>query len=230
MKPEQIAQQLSQEQAQLPDGVQLPGEHQLAARFGVTRAAVRSALSILESRHLIRRVRGAGTFTNRPVDHLISAALPPSLSAGITAAGGTVKSILKDVTVVTAGPELAEALECDPGASLTRVRRRSWINDRIGACAHIWIAPEVLAEAELALRTVESLYESLRMAGHQPVRARSRVSHVFPADEVEQMLELPQPELVPMIETLSRDAQTQRPLLFSRGWHRPDVIRLTVEW
>lgn len=96
MKPEQIAQQLSQEQAQLPDGVQLPGEHQLAARFGVTRAAVRSALSILESRHLIRRVRGAGTFTNRPVDHLISAA---------------------------------------------------------------------------ALQTVESLYESLRMAGHQPVRA-----------------------------------------------------------
>src|SRR5687768_6030849 len=50
----------------LPPGSPLPGEHELAARFGVSRVTVRRALSLLERTGLVSRQRGRGTTVNPP--------------------------------------------------------------------------------------------------------------------------------------------------------------------
>lgn len=228
--PADIAAALAAEHAQAPDGERLPGENQLAAFFGVTRARIRTALTILENRHLIRRVRGAGTFINRPFDYVISGNLPPSLTATVTASGGLVRFDLRDVAEVPAPPDIAGLLDCAPGESLTRTSRRSWINDRIATCGHVWFRTGTLAETETALRTVESLYETLRLAGYEPVRSRCRVSTALPPTEVEELLELDSPVPVSTIETLSADSTTGTPLILSRSWMRSDTIRITVEW
>lgn len=47
-------------------GELLPSEHDLARRFGISRAVVRQALDILEDDHQIIRIRGRGTFVARP--------------------------------------------------------------------------------------------------------------------------------------------------------------------
>ena len=47
-------------------GELLPSEHDLARRFGVSRAVVRQALDILEDDHQIVRIRGRGTFVAQP--------------------------------------------------------------------------------------------------------------------------------------------------------------------
>ena len=56
-------------------------------RFGVGRAAARSALQELERRLLVRRVQGAGTFVNRRIDYVISRTRPPSWHATVDRGG-----------------------------------------------------------------------------------------------------------------------------------------------
>ncbi len=55
------------DEGQLPAGTQLPNEHALAKRFGVSRVPVRQALSILAEKNLIERTPGRGTFVAEPL-------------------------------------------------------------------------------------------------------------------------------------------------------------------
>jgi DNA-binding transcriptional regulator YhcF (GntR family) len=48
-----------------PPDSRLPSEHQLAARFSVSRVTARQAIQVLERERLVRRIRGSGTYVNR---------------------------------------------------------------------------------------------------------------------------------------------------------------------
>lgn len=63
---EQIVLQLQQEilSGQIPPGARLPTERDLAAQFGVSRASIREALSVLQSRGLIESRQGDGTIVS----------------------------------------------------------------------------------------------------------------------------------------------------------------------
>lgn len=50
--------------AAYPKDAPIPGEHELARDFDVSRVTVRKALDVLERERLIRRVHGSGTFAN----------------------------------------------------------------------------------------------------------------------------------------------------------------------
>jgi DNA-binding FadR family transcriptional regulator len=72
---EQIADQLRELilTGELEPGARLPTEQALAADFGVSRATVREALSMLASENLVRTAKGAdgGSYVSRPtVDHI----------------------------------------------------------------------------------------------------------------------------------------------------------------
>lgn len=61
---DQIVQQIQQLiiDGKLEQGDKLPGETELSLQFGVSRASVREALSILESRGILERHKNGGTF------------------------------------------------------------------------------------------------------------------------------------------------------------------------
>jgi len=62
---ERVSALIRDEMESLDAAQSLPPETELAARFGVARRSVRAAMSILEKKGLVRRVRGKGTFPTR---------------------------------------------------------------------------------------------------------------------------------------------------------------------
>ena len=107
----------------LQPGAILPGEHDLAAEYGVSRITVKRALNELASDGLVTRQRGRGT-------QVAESTVEPALS---TAGEGQLEDLLHmglatDVTVVefgyvAAALDVAEALACEAGQEIQRCVR-----------------------------------------------------------------------------------------------------------
>src|SRR5690606_24992605 len=221
---------LEAEVARLPDGTRLPSEHELMARFAATRSTVRRAIDQLETRFLVRRVHGSGTFVNRRIDYLISSDVAPSLHATVERAGASARTFLIDAGPHGAPPAVAGRLGIAPGAECTRLVRVGYIDDDAATCAEEWIPPGVLDHVDVSLRAVESLAEVLRGARRTPVRAWSRAATDVAPEDVRMRLGIDEATPVWRLETVTRDGEGGVPLLFSRSWLRQDRIRVVIEF
>jgi DNA-binding GntR family transcriptional regulator len=212
-------------------GARVASEHEIAARFAVSRAVAGAALRELESRLLVRRVRGSGTFVNGRIDYIISADRVPSFSQTVRAAGAEPRSAVRSITAEPLPDELAARLEREPGSPAHRIVRQSWINDMPSGWVIEWIPDDMFPDgADVAVRAVESLDQVLRqMGGVEPVRAWCRVSMELPPLEVAAGIETDPGRHVWLVESVSRDAHRGCPIMTSIWWTRPDVIRITVE-
>jgi GntR family transcriptional repressor for pyruvate dehydrogenase complex len=83
---EQIVQHVEQEilSGALVPGERLPPERDLAARFGVSRASIREALSALQSRGFIESRQGGGTVVRMTPDTSLSMPLADQFARGST--------------------------------------------------------------------------------------------------------------------------------------------------
>lgn len=212
-------------------GTRVTSEHAIAARFEVSRAVAGAALRELESRLLVRRVRGSGTFVNGRIDYIISPDRVPSFSRTVRAAGAEPRSAVRSITAETLPDELADRLERVPGSPAHRIVRQSWINGMPSGWVIEWIPDDVFPDgADVAIRAVESLDQVLRqMAGVEPVRAWCRVSMELPPPEVADGIETDPGRHVWLVESVNRDARKGFPVMTNIWWARPDVIRVIVE-
>ncbi|WP_319943308.1 GntR family transcriptional regulator [Nocardia aurantia] len=226
----EIADELAGELAATPPGTRVASEHDIAARFGVGRAASRAALQELERRLVVRRVQGAGTFVNRRIDYVISRDRRPSFSATVRDAGAVPRSLVRVAERMPSPPELAPVLEVATGTPVHHVIRLDYIDDVPSGWIQQWIPVEIAADLDLALRAVESLELTLRQLGRvRPVRSWCRVSLDVPPPAIP--VELGIGHGIPLwhIESLSRDADSRRPLVYSEAWNRTDRLRVVVE-
>jgi GntR family transcriptional regulator, phosphonate transport system regulatory protein len=212
-------------------GARFASEHEIAARFAVSRAVAGAALRELESRLLVRRVRGSGTFVNGRIDYVISADRAPSWHQAVRATGAEPRSTVRSVAAEKLPGDLAARLSRPPGSPAHRIVRQGWINGMPSSWAVEWIPDDVFPDgADVAIRAVESLDQVLRqMARVEPVRAWCRVSMELPPPEVATGLEIDRGRHVWLVESVNRDARRGFPLMTSIWWTRPDVVRITVE-
>lgn len=212
-------------------GTRVASEHEIAARFAVSRAVAGAALRELESRLLVRRVRGSGTFVNTRVDYVISPRRAPSWHQTVREAGAEPRSIVRAIQAAPLPAELAERLERPAGSPAHCLIRQGYINDLLSGWTNEWIPDDVYpAAADVAVRTVESVDEILRqVAAVEPVRAWCRVSMEPPPAEAAAGLEVDPGRHVWVIESVSRDVSRGYPVMGSTWWARPDVIRVIVE-
>ncbi|MFD2472923.1 GntR family transcriptional regulator [Amycolatopsis silviterrae] len=225
-----IAEKLAVEIAGSAPGTRVSSEPELAARFGVGRAAARSALQELERRLLVRRVRGAGTFVNRRIDYVISHSRPPSWHATVEAAGATPRSQIKSVDRLPLPAGRAAHLDRPAGALMHRVVRTFYIDDLPASWIEEWIPVEVAPDLDLALHSVESIDLVLRQMGRvAPVRAWCRASVDLPPPEVLRGLGIEASVPVWLVDSVSRDARTGQVLMASSAWTRADAVRVVVE-
>lgn len=229
MMSHELAAALAAEIRTLPAGHRLESEHMIMKRFGVSRSTVRSALKELQDQYLVRRVQGDGTFVNQRIDYVISRSRRPSLHDTVRVLGGSVHTRVAGCELSPVPDEIAGRLRLEPDAKVHRLVRVSYINDVVAGYASEWVPLEVADNLDVGLRAIPSLDQILRGCGHNPVRAWCRIGLDFPDESIADQLELDRPSQTWVVESLTRDRDTGRPLMLSTSWTRPDMIRMVLE-
>jgi DNA-binding GntR family transcriptional regulator len=225
-----IADELASELAECAPGTRVASEPELANRFGVGRAAARSALQELERRLLVRRIQGAGTFVNRRIDYVISRSRPPSWHATVIASGATPRAQTKDVQRIALAAEDVGQLGWPVGIPVYRIERHFFIDDLLASVTRELIPVAAAPDLDIALRSVESVDMVLRqLGGARPVRAWCRASVDIPPVDVLRGLGIEASVPVWRIDSISRDAESGLVLLSSSAWTRADAVRVVVE-
>lgn len=226
----EIADRLAAELSGCAPGTKVASENEIAARFGVGRAASRAALQELERRLVVRRVQGAGTFVNRRIDYRMSQSVPPSWHATVAAAGARPRAVVKSVDRLSLPDDVAGQLELPAGARAYRVVREFYIDELLASWVQEWVPVAEVPDLDLALHVVDSLDTVLRQMGRvRPVRAWCRVSIDVPPERVQRGLRIEARQLAWQVDSLSRDAASGRVLMCSTSWTRIDAVRLVVE-
>jgi GntR family transcriptional regulator len=146
-------------------GDQLPGEEELRQSYEVSRVTIRRALQSLETRGLVSRERGRGTYVR---DMPPAPSLPMPLKAFTQAMAerrARSKPHVEEFGFVSAKPEVAEALALAAGDPVLRV-----VRVRVAAGLPIFLSELFLAEpVGRLLRRAElnrlSLTEALQARG-----------------------------------------------------------------
>lgn len=212
-------------------GTRVASEHEIATKFDVSRAVAGAALRELESRLLVRRVRGSGTFVNARIDYVISPRQVPSWHRTVRDAGAVPRSVVRGIEAVPLPRDVAARLERAPGSPGHCLIRQGYINGLLSGMTHEWIPDDVFpAGAEVAVRAVESVDEILRQMAHvEPVRTWCRVSMEPPPADIAMALDVDPGRQLWLVESVNRDASRGFPVLCNTWWARPDVIRMIVE-
>lgn len=153
-------------------GSKLPGEINIARRFGVNRHTVRRAIAALAQRGLVRAERGSGTFIEqRRIPYPIRPRTRFSEIVG--RAGHSVSGQLIAHTVENADVEVARRLKLKPGTPALRLELLRYA-DRVPVCAATtWLEAQRFPDAASVYSSSNSI---TRMLAHFGVRTYARKS------------------------------------------------------
>jgi GntR family transcriptional regulator len=202
-------------------GERLPSEPELARRRTVSRSSMRAAITVLEEDGYVSRRHGSGTYvTARP-------ALPSDLgrnfgvSALIAHNGMKPGSAEQTWGPVPAPPEVAAALDVEPGAEVSTLRRVRTADGRRVVDVTDWCRVEHIAPEELP--QVGSIYEAL---AERRLAVDHGVATLEPRnadDELAVRLAVPRGTLLLTIDQVDRTADGVA-VLVSREHHVADAF------
>lgn len=149
-----------------PPGTRLPGEHQLATEYGVSRATIRTALRALESQGLTATRHGSGTYATGTVREIhADLRYLDSMTATIERVGAEPGMDYRRRVVEAADEEQASRLEMEVGDPVLVTERALTADGHPVAFSYDVIRRDVLAE-DLEVDAVEgSLYRLMADAG-----------------------------------------------------------------
>jgi GntR family transcriptional regulator len=213
---------------ELGRGDRLPPERELAAWFGVNRLTLRQSLSDLQRRGLIRRVAGrkGGTFVAEPtVERDLSDFA--GFSDQARRSGLVASAVLLYAEEKAAEPDVAHALELEPGAPVFAVSRLRLANGR----------PFVLEESRFPGQRFAglleepldgSLYELLATRfDTRPCRAVESLHPVGAERRAAQLLEVARGAPLLLVERVAFDG-AGTPVEFARDLFRGDRTHMVV--
>ena len=172
------------EQGEWSPRERLPGEHELAATYGVSRVTIRTALHSLDSRGLTVTVHGVGTFPTEAT-RVVSADLHrlESISQTITRMGRRPGSTFRSIMTREATEREASALGLEASSPVMSTQREITADDELVAYSHDVLPREVLSD-DFDVRTVEgSLFSLLERHGIE-VRSSLTEIHASAGEEI----------------------------------------------
>jgi GntR family phosphonate transport system transcriptional regulator len=225
-----IADQLEQSIARgtYQPGSRLPGEIDIAERFGVNRHTVRRAIAALAQRGIVRAERGSGTYIEqRRIPYPIRSRTRFSEIVG--GAGHAVGGRLIAHAVEEADPYVARQLKLKPGTPVLRLERLRHA-DRVPICiGSTWLEAARFPGAPRVYGASNSI---TRMLAHFGVRNYARKSsHVTAAiaeaaDAAALRIAIGRPILV--VDSIDVDADGA-PVLTTHARFAADRLELVIE-
>ncbi|RLC80697.1 MAG: hypothetical protein DRJ03_06605 [Chloroflexi bacterium] len=213
---------------ELQPGDQLPSEAQLAGQLGISRTTLREALHLLVEEGVIVRRQGLGTFV--AAGRHLESGLEQLESVLALAARQGMAARVNDlsVEVVEADRALAERLQVDLGASLTRVQRSILVQDRPVAYMEDLVPTRQLALQDLDETFSGSVLDFLRQrCGVHIQEALAAITATRADDSLSSRLEVSSGAALLLLEETLFDADGDV-VGFSRNYFVPDRFRFHV--
>jgi GntR family transcriptional regulator len=178
------------------EGEAIPGERDLARKYGVTRSAVQYALKSLVQGGRIYRIPGKGTFVRQkqenPVD-LGGQALQGNkgISALIKSYGIKISNQLLVSGLLTGSRFLEEKLQLSPGEPVFALHRVRYGNDEPLVVEYTYVPKALFPDIDEMDFSMVSLYDYMDAYGHIPRRFDQRLRLVRLSPKEARYLELP---------------------------------------
>lgn len=213
---------------QLPRGHKFPTERTLASSLKVSRMTLRQALSTLETKGWITRVRGVegGTFVSSPRFDVDLTDLA-GLTAQVTQAGRTAGATVLEARTIAAEPLVARELKVKPGTQVHHIVRVRFA-DGEPICIERSYFPSAQFPGMLDIPLTGSLYAVLGTYGAAPTEALEYLNATVADEKDAQILSMAPGAAVMQVQRLATDSN-QQPVEFSLDVYRSDRIRLIVK-
>ena len=211
-----------------PVDAPMPGELELADRFGVSRITMRRALERLTREGMIDRQRGRGTYPTpraapaRPLQAGLSGLLENLLAMGLAT-----RVRLLDFGYVQASDEVAARLDLTPGAVVQKaVRVRSHEGAPLSYLV-TWLPEAVGRSFSAADMEVEPLMSLLERSGIRVHAAEQTITACLADTDVARCLEVEIGAPLLSISRVLRD-QNDQPVEYIRALYRPDRYEFQI--
>ncbi|MBI0539498.1 GntR family transcriptional regulator [Roseomonas sp. KE2513] len=204
-----------------PDGVSLPNEHELAARFQVARITIRRALEELAKQGLLDRRHGKGTFARPGAEPPFRQDLRGLLESLVIMGRETSVSVL-DLAYVAAPAEVAAALELPPQAMVQKsVRVRSHKGRRFSYLT-TWVPEEIGRKFERDDLACKPLLSLLDAAGYRVSKADQVISARSAEPTVAEALAVPVGSALLSVRRQVRD-ESGRVVEYLQALYQPEL-------
>jgi GntR family transcriptional regulator len=198
----------------------LPGEVELAARYGVTRMTVRQALNGLVNDGLLIRRRGVGTFVAHNAAQLRNMSRLTGFTEDMRSGGRSVETRMLAQRIIPASGDVAEALDLSGVVHVTHVGRLRIVDGTPVIIQHSWVPYELCPDLWGEPLTDDSLYATLRERYSIVLRrADQRFTAVPASREHASLLEVPARAPLLRVERLTLN-ESNVPVEFARSWTR----------
>jgi GntR family phosphonate transport system transcriptional regulator len=211
-----------------PADTRLPGEIEIAQRFGVNRHTVRRALAALAERGFVRAERGSGTYVESPrLRYPISSRTRFSEIVG--AAGREPGGRLIASAIEEAVPAVAHRLRIAPRTTVMRLDILRSVDRVPVSAATTWLPADRAPDVDRMYRETRSLTRTLARVGIKDFRRQSTRISAAIADAVD-AAQLRLTPGGPLIVVDSTDVTADgRPILTTRARLAADRIELVIE-
>lgn len=211
----------------LPPGMQIPSEIELAEQYQVSRMTARKSIDGLVAKGLLFRQPGKGTFVAEDtLSYGFSTML--SFSQTLSKRGYKVTTEIMRQEIITGPPYVCEQLHLDPCIEIIIIRRLRFVNDKPMAIHETYLDSRAYRDVLKYDLSKESVLEVIEHSAGFPMAYTNDTIRAVNADgEVSRLLDLPERGAIIEVEGVSYDDKG-KPIRFSRAIYRGDAIKLAV--
>lgn len=207
-------------------GARIPGERDLAARWGVARMTLRRAIEVLIAEGLLERRHGSGTYVlPRPCVRMLGLT---SFTKDMRARGLTPSSAVLAFGRGPADAEIAHELQVPIHTDLVSFTRLRMADDAPMAVETVWLAADLvpgLSGVDLGHSFYSLLAQRYKVTPHS---AAVMIEPAIPSARVREHLDVTSDEPCLRIRVTSRDLHG-RSFMYSVGYYRGDRYQLRAD-